>query len=70
MGSSNRGSTNKASNLICLCEPCHREVESNREMALLEGYLVPQHGEPSAYSIKHGRLGFVHLSDLGEMETV
>lgn len=70
MGSSNRGSTNQASNLVSLCAQCHREVESNREIALLEGYLVPQHGEPSVYSIKHGRLGFVLLNDLGEMETV
>lgn len=64
MGSSSRGSTNEPSNLVCLCEPCHREIESHREQAIAEGYIVPQSQEPSTVPLL-SRGQWVLLDDNG-----
>lgn len=64
MGSSSRGSTNSPSNLVSLCEPCHREVESNRAEASFQGYLVGQHEEPSQVPVFYRGRHMV-LDDLG-----
>lgn len=64
MGSSVRGSTNQPSNLISLCEPCHREVESDRSAAFTQGYLVRQGEEPSTVPVLY-RGQHVLLSDAG-----
>lgn len=70
MGSSSRPGTNEAGNLVSLCEPCHREVESNRERSIREGYLVPQAMAPALTPIKHGRLGTVMLDNYGDIHPV
>lgn len=66
-GSSDRGSTNQPSNLICLCEPCHREVESRRTLAFDQGYLVRQGEEPQTAPVLY-RGRWVLLSDAGHVE--
>jgi 5-methylcytosine-specific restriction enzyme A len=40
MGGTNRPDVNAATNLALLCHACHAEVESNREQAKLDGWLV------------------------------
>ncbi len=69
MGSSSRGSTNQPSNLICLCEPCHREIESNRAKAIAEGYIVGQALEPAVVPILM-RGTWYTLNDMGDKHMV
>jgi len=47
MGGSSRGDTNKPSNALGVCSPCHRIIESNRTLALLMGWLIGQRDQPS-----------------------
>jgi hypothetical protein len=42
MGGSSRGDTGSAANCLGLCHTCHRMIESNRRVAILMGWLVPQ----------------------------
>lgn len=67
MGSSDRGSTNLPSNLLSLCEPCHREVESDRSAAFQQGYLVRQGEEPLTIPVLY-RGHYVLLDDCGGMK--
>lgn len=40
MGGTRSETVNLPSNLLLLCQPCHAWVESNRETAYDQGYLV------------------------------
>jgi hypothetical protein len=65
MGGSRRESTNKASNALGVCWPCHAHIESNRDRALRNGWLVSQGDEPAEQSVLwRGRP--VLLDDNGE----
>ncbi len=64
MGSSSRGSTNLPSNLVFLCGACHREVESDRAQAMIEGYIVTQSTEPATVPILSRGQWFM-LDDMG-----
>jgi 5-methylcytosine-specific restriction protein A len=46
-GGSKASDTNKPSNGVWLCRQCHLWVETRRETALEQGWLVPQGGTPS-----------------------
>lgn len=48
MGGSSLGSTNRASNGLGLCHGCHRMIETNRTVAKILGWLVPQGFDPAA----------------------
>lgn len=66
MGSSRRPDTNTASNGVLLCGLCHRIVESHREQAYEQGFLVHQGHAPMAIPLL--RRGFwVYLRDDGEI---
>ena len=47
MGSSKRPETNMAGNALAVCRDCHRLIESQREMALANGWLVRQNQTPA-----------------------
>lgn len=60
-GGTLRPETNLPGNLILVCEPCHADIESRRELARARGYLVPQHGDPTAVPIlRHGAWWLLH----------
>lgn len=66
-GGSRRESTNTASNGLALCERCHSGVESNRNQALIHGWLVNQNGDPRLVPVLT-RHGWVRLTDAGGIE--
>ena len=51
MGGSKRESTSATANGLVLCgsgtQGCHGWVESNRKVAIEQGFIVPQHRDPS-----------------------
>ena len=51
-GGSSRPDTNKPPNLLALCPRCHRDVESSREQALLDGFLLVQADDPLVVPVK------------------
>lgn len=51
MGGSTRPDVNSMANLILLDESCHAEVESHRERAVAEGFLVRQGMDPEGVPI-------------------
>ena len=54
-GGSKARDTNQAANGLALCAACHRMVESNREQALANGWLVLQGHDPAAVPVlRHG----------------
>lgn len=66
MGGSREELTNRASNLLHLCMPCHNWIELNRLAALDEGWLVKQGADPAqvSVSIRNGRW---RLDDNGQV---
>lgn len=47
MGGTRRASTNEASALLALCEPCHRFIETAaRDLSRSNGWLVRQNSDP------------------------
>lgn len=66
-GGSRRESTNLASNALALCEPCHSDIESRRDWALVHGWLVNQNADPRLVKVLT-RYGWVRLTDSGEVE--
>lgn len=48
MGGSKADDTNSSANGLCVCVPCHREIEANRVEALAHGWLVRQGDDPAA----------------------
>jgi hypothetical protein len=71
MGSSKRPATAGAANGVFLCGPCHRWIESNRNDARDDGWICPQHAEPSEWPLDRLGLGRpVLLDDAGNFEVV
>ena len=69
MGGSRRPGTNKPSNLLLLCAPCHTAVESSRQISHEQGWLVRQEHDPAERAVWVARRGWVLLDDLGNYET-
>jgi 5-methylcytosine-specific restriction enzyme A len=66
MGGSKRVDTNTASNGLDVCHSCHEYIESHREEALGQGWLLPQHAvNPSIHPV-HLRGWTVYLDDDGQ----
>lgn len=69
MGGSRNPVTNSAVNGVLLCGSgttgCHGEVESNRPQAILDGWIVPQHTDPTFVPIRHLHYGLVYLDPDG-----
>ena len=55
-GGTRRLDANSPANLVLLCEPCHRHVESHRTEALAAGLLLPQ-GRPRLSAPSAGTAG-------------
>lgn len=53
MGGSKRPDTNTAANGLGVCGICHRMIESNRTVALLLGWLVHSHRQPSEVKVMY-----------------
>lgn len=72
MGGSSSGDTNKPSNALALCNACHRMIESNRAVAMLLGWLMPQRtrngASPSGRRVMY-RGAWVFLADDGNVWT-
>lgn len=47
MGGTRDKAINLPSNLLHLCYPCHREVESERAQAVEDGHIVSQYANPA-----------------------
>jgi 5-methylcytosine-specific restriction protein A len=56
---------NKPSSIVVLCRGCHDHIESQRSAALVDGWLVPRAGDPSAVPIRSRLHGWVLLDDAG-----
>jgi len=66
MGGSRRSDTNSPANLLALCLDCHSDVESNRALALENGWLLPQTATPSKCAVLLYRESvWVYLTDDG-----
>lgn len=63
MGGSRDPQTNSPANLIALHPDCHQWIESRREEALENGWLVPQGKNPAEWAIAHALHGVVYLLD-------
>ncbi|MBB3752423.1 hypothetical protein FHT44_004935 [Mycolicibacterium sp. BK634] len=58
MGGSRDPATNTPANGVLLCTHCHRWVESHRDQAFSDGWLVRQGHDPAAVSVLyHGARG-------------
>lgn len=66
MGSTRRYATNAASNALFLCYPCHLDIESNRDLAYENGWLVHQCDEPRWTPVLYRGM-WVHLDDHGNL---
>lgn len=64
-GGSRRADTNLPSNLLLLCPPCHREVESHRGPAQSMGWLVVQSVDPATIAVLVQRDRWAYLTDDG-----
>lgn len=58
---------NEPANGVCLCTTCHNDVESDRKVALVQGWLVSRLSiiRPSAIAIDHALHGLVYLDNDG-----
>lgn len=65
MGGTRNPAANSAANLILVCDPCHRQLESHRETAYDEGWLVHTDVDPSTVPVRLGTAYFL-LSDDGQ----
>lgn len=68
MGGSREPWVNLPGNLVALCAPCHRDVESHRDQSRAEGFLVSANGvhKPVDSPLLHFRFGWVLLDDFGK----
>lgn len=67
-GGTRRTETNQASNLLATCNACHRMIESNRTVARLLGWLVPQGKVPALTPVMY-RGEWCYLNDDGTVLT-
>ena len=51
MGGTTDPSTNSPGNLVYLCSSCHEHIESHRETARVDGWLVRQGHDPSTIPV-------------------
>lgn len=70
MGGTRDPRVNLVSALVLLCGDCHRWIESYRNAAREDGWLVLRNAEPSAVAIHSALHGVVLLSDDGGLEPV
>ena len=66
MGGSRQDDTNSPANLLHICAPCHARIESHRNWALVNGWLLQQHQNPARVPVVL-RHGSVLLDDAGEV---
>jgi hypothetical protein len=52
MGGTSDPNANQPTNLVLLCKPCHRCVESHRPAARAAGWLVRQGRDPAAVVVQ------------------
>jgi hypothetical protein len=69
-GGSKAPDTNLASNGIAICAACHRMVESNRELAFTNGWLVRQGHDPATVPVLRHGSEWVQLNNDGDMKEV
>jgi hypothetical protein len=69
MGGTHDPRINVASNLVALCRSCHALIESRRDWAIGEGWLVPRttRADPATVSIATGLHGRVWFGDDGSV---
>lgn len=67
-GGTRRADTNTAANGLGLCRSCHRLIESHRTIAVMLGWLVPQHADPESMPVLY-RGVFSRLNTDGTLET-
>lgn len=67
MGGSRDPLTNTAANGVWLCGSCHRRVESHRERAMDQGWLVRQGQDPQAIPVYYHSSRWVHLMIDGDL---
>ena len=68
-----RGGTNAVANLVLACGSattgCHGWMESQREAAYLEGWLLRTGEDPARVPVRHWAYGRVFLTDTGGYDT-
>ena len=69
MGGTSRADKNSPANLLTLCSPCHVEIESRRQWAVDNGWIVHQAFDPAAVAVSVQRRNrFVYLTADGTYE--
>jgi 5-methylcytosine-specific restriction protein A len=69
MGGTKRPETNQPSAALWLCPGCHRDIESQRAEAFINGWLVRQPRNPLHVPVMY-RGALVYLDDLGGLTDV
>ena len=69
-GGSRAWDTNLPANLVLLCGTCHNTVESRREDAFRDGFLVRQGANPAGVPVLTATHGWVLLDNEGTYEEV
>lgn len=67
MGGSRRADTNGVANIVLVTERCHARMESLREMAYANGWLIRQNFDPATVPFLY-RGAWVLLTELGAVE--
>ncbi|MBF6374499.1 HNH endonuclease [Nocardia farcinica] len=70
MGGTRDPRVNRPSALVVLCPQCHRRIESYREKARLDGWLVRRTSNPTEVAIESRLHGRVLLADDGSVVSV
>lgn len=70
MGGTNRADSNTASACLHLCADCHRDIESHRDTAINQGWLVTQNHSPADIPVLYRGAAWVYLDDLGNLQRV
>ncbi len=66
MGGTRRKDSGELSNCLLLHPRCHADIESNRERAIENGWLVPQYQDPESIPVKLW-MGIRYLSSDGTL---
>ncbi|WP_328439174.1 HNH endonuclease [Nocardia puris] len=61
---------NLASNVIAVCRPCHDWIESRRDAARVDGWLVPRGTDPASVPVRSRLHGLVLLGEDGTVTAV
>lgn len=65
MGGTLDPEVNTPANLVLLCRDCHAEVESHRQQALTDGWLLHSTASPAQQPVHIRGLGLVNLTKEG-----